>query len=203
MSNEDVSGINDDSHDQQVARALLYTSDQQPPNMADSGASNSINVALPTTQTLPIAVPGPRAAGEATEVDNPSQYLESVPAMTQRVVSQYLNNVPQETHLYEAIAVIASLTTGVGPSGNISPTELATSIARVCATMNKDFLTGDDGGRAKRTVVLESVAAMAIDGMFAGQQRHWHVLMKTVRDIVDRSGGMQIEWGSTLNKIRK
>lgn len=174
MSNDDIGGvtasIHDEGHDpdSEVARALLYTGDQQP------SAELSTNDAAAQTQlsTQTASIPRPTAsqdifASTHTEVDNPSQFLESVPALTQRVVSQYLNNVPQESHLYEAIAVVATLTTESesGGFGSLSPTELATSIARVCATMNKDFLLADDGGRVKLAAVLESIAAMAIDGV--------------------------------------
>lgn len=182
MSNEDVSGLladlHDENHDDEVARALLYTGDHQPASAPETTSidNNTVAPSAIVVRRPAQTQPATRAAGETnagsssskTEVDNPSRHVESVPALTQRVVSQYLDNVPQESHLYEAIAVVASLTTDTaGPDagvGDLSPTELATSIARVCASMNKDFLTGDDG-RAKLTVVLESVAALAIDGV--------------------------------------
>lgn len=186
MSNEDVSGLladlHDENHDDEIARALLYTGDQ-PASVPETTSidNNTVAPSAIVVRRPAQTQPATRAAGETnagssssskTEVDNPSRHVESVPALTQRVVSQYLDNVPQESHLYEAIAVVASLTTeaagagdGAGASaGDISPTELAASIARVCASMNKDFLADDDG-RAKLTVVLESVAALAIDGV--------------------------------------
>lgn len=171
MSNEDVSGLmadlHDENHDDEVARALLYTNDQPIEN--PTVAPSAIAVQQPASTHAP-----PRAASEAANApssvqaraDNNSQHPESVPALTQRIVSQYLDNVPQESHLYEAIAVVASLTSETATVGDMSPAELAASIARVCATMNKDFLSGDNG-RAKLTVVLESVAALAIEGVSA------------------------------------
>lgn len=179
MSNESVSGLladlHDENHDDEVARALLYTSDQQSSNAPKTTSNNNATVApsaiavRPAAQTQSASRPAGDEATNAVisshaEADHPSRYVESVPALTQRVVSQYLDNVPQESHLYEAIAVVASLSTETAGVGDLSPTELAASIARVCASMNKDFLAGDDG-RAKLTVVLESVAALAIDGV--------------------------------------
>lgn len=176
ISNEDISGVMTDFHDEindddEIARALLYASDQQtaqktdqPDNTtADQLGSVSSKVVVQPAQTH--ATSTFRNAGSHTEVDNPSRYLETVPALTQRLVGQYLNNVPQESHLYEAISVVASLSTDTPGVGDTAPTELAASIASVCSTMNKDFLTGSDGGRAQLTVVLESVAALAIDGV--------------------------------------
>jgi hypothetical protein len=179
MSNEDVSGLladfHDENHDDEVARALLYTGDQ-PASVPETTSidNNTVAPSAIVVRRPAQTQPATRAVGETnagsssskTEVDNPSRHAESIPALTQRVVSQYLDNVPQESHLYEAIAVVASLTTEAtdAGAGDISPTELAASIARVCASMNKDFLAGDDG-RAKLTVVLESVAALAIDGV--------------------------------------
>lgn len=62
---------------------------------------------------------------------------------------------------------------------------------------------GDDDGRQSELAVVESIAAMAIEATYSGRQDHFHVLMRGLRDIVDRGGGMKAEWGDTLNKIRK
>lgn len=120
--------------------------------------------------------------------------------LAQRLVQQYLHNIPQRSHTYEAIALVASLANG---GGSVPPSELGSSISRVCASINRDLLMGDEDGRRSELAVVESIAAMAINAIYTGRQDHWHVLMRGLRDIVDRGGGMKAEWGSTLNRIRK
>ncbi|CAH0052467.1 unnamed protein product [Clonostachys solani] len=132
-----------------------------------------------------------------------SQGVGSVPSLTQRIASQYLSNLPPQSHIYDAIAMVASLATGASRGREVSSEELGASIANVCASMNRNILAGDDDGRRTLPVVMESIAAMAIDGIFTGQQQHWHILMKGLRDLHDRIGGLKPEWGGTLNKIRK
>lgn len=144
----------------------------------------------PTTQTPP-----PRQSGRSQPPPD-----DDTAALAQRLVQQYLHNVPQRSHTYEAIALVASLANG---GGSVSPAELGPSISNVCASMNRGLLIGDDDGRRSELAVVESIAAMAIEATYSGRQDHWHVLMRGLRDIVDRGGGMKAEWGDTLNKIRK
>lgn len=143
-----------------------------------------------TTQTPP----PPRSVTSQPPPD------DDTAALAQRLVQQYLHDVPPRSHTYEAIALVASLANG---GGSVTPAELGPSISRVCASMNRTLLMGDDDGRVSELAVVESIAAMAIEAVYASRQHHWHVLMRGLRDIVDRRGGMKPEWGDTLNKIRK
>lgn len=128
--------------------------------------------------------------------------------LAQRLVRQYLVNVPQQSHTYEAIALVASLANG---GGKVPAEELSEAVARVCATINHHLLGGEKGGSVgggaaaakSEVVVIESIAAMAMEAVYSGRQDHWLVLMRGLREIVDRGGGMRAEWGATLNKIRK
>jgi hypothetical protein len=69
--------------------------------------------------------------------------------------------------------------------------------------MNKDILLGDEDGSRSEAAVVESIAAMALEATYRGRQDHWHVLMRGLRDMVDRGGGMRPEWGALLNKVHK
>ncbi|KAG9251516.1 uncharacterized protein F5Z01DRAFT_268566 [Emericellopsis atlantica] len=120
--------------------------------------------------------------------------------LAQRLVQQYLHNVPPRSYTFEAIALVASLANG---GGSVPPSELGQSIAQVCASMNKDILLGDEDGSRSEAAVVESIAAMALEATYSGRQDHWHVLMRGLRDMVDRGGGMRPEWGVILNKVHK
>lgn len=176
-------------------------SDEQPSSSRPGTAAtqHSLNIGYlrppvpkgnPTTHTPP-----PRRSARSQPPPD-----DDTAALAQRLVQQYLHNVPQRSHTYEAIALVASLANG---GGSVPPAELGPSISRVCASMNRALLMSDDDGRRSELAVVESIAAMAIEATYLGRQDHWHVLMRGLRDIVDRGGGMKAEWGDTLNKIRK
>lgn len=130
--------------------------------------------------------------------------LDHAAETVQSLVEPYLHNVPQQSHMYEAIALVASLANG-GSAGltSMSSAELSASISRVCASMNKDLLLRDEDGRKSELAVIESLAALAIGAVYNGRQDHWHILMRGLRDIIDHKGGIDAEWGDMVNKIRK
>jgi hypothetical protein len=53
-------------------------------------------------------------------------------------------------------------------------------------------------------VVLDSIASEALNALVSrGDHDQWHAQMKELRYLVNRTGGLQADWGQTLNKIRK
>ena len=173
----------------------------QPPTWPWGGSgdylSNLDSSAYEHTQQLSNMSSSQQGSAARTQPSDKSEPAQVV----QELVREYLVNVPTRSHTHDAIALVASLVNGGRGSG--SPNELSESIARVCATINRDLLINDEDGRRTELAVIESIASMAMDAVYAGRRDHWHILMRGLRDIVDRGGGMKAEWAETLNRVRK